>query len=476
MLAEKIDILERAAPMAFWGTVTQVRGLVVHVCDLPVPVGATVRIMPQALRAGRGFRSVSLDEANWIEGEVVGFDREQTVVMPLGSTAGIGRGDRVLAEQTDQHVRVGASLLGRVLDARGRPIDGGGPLVDTCARPLWPAPIDPMARLVIEAPLATGVRAIDALHSVGRGQRLGVFAAPGVGKSVLLGQMARCTAADVSVIALVGERGREVVDFLKHQLGADGLARSVVVCATSDESALMRFRAAPMAAAVAEYFREQGQDVLLIMDSLTRFCHAQRQIGLACGEPPTTKGYPPSVFATMPRLLERSGKTKAGTITGFFAVLVEGEDLDDPIADAARGVLDGHVVLSRKLAHRGHWPAIDLLDSVSRVVDEVNSAEHRAARREVLKLVSSYEQVEDLLNVGAYAAGSNPQFDLAIACKPVIDQLVQQGRSESAPGDFERTSKQLVVLVQQIEIARKSLGRQGQQVPQGPRQAAAVAG
>lgn len=473
ILAEQIDMLEHTAPMALWGTVVQVRGLALHVSDLPVPVGATVHIMPQARLARPsdwcGDAPIGSKQSTVIEGEVIGFDHDQTIVMPLASVVGVGRGDLVMADQFQQQVRVGRALLGRVLDARGRPIDGRGPLQDTSLRCIWPEPIDPMARPQINAPLATGIRAIDALHSVGRGQRLGIFAAPGIGKSVLLGQMARCTAADVSVIALVGERGREVVDFLENQLGTEGLARSVVVCATSDEPALLRLRAALVATTIAEFFRDQGQDVLMIMDSLSRFCHAQRQVGLSCGEPPMTKGYPPSVFAAIPKLLERTGRTSAGSITGFYAVLVEGDDLDDPVADSVRSVLDGHIMLSRKLANRGHWPAIDLLESVSRVSDDVISAEHRVARRDVLGLVGAYQEIEDLLNVGAYAAGSNSECDLAIACKPVIDQLVCQGRSEVANADFERTSKQLVALSLQIAQAKKNMQRSAGPVPVGPR-------
>jgi FliI/YscN family ATPase len=317
-----------------------------------------------------------------------------------------------------------------------------------------------MNRPLIDAPLATGVRAIDAVLSVGRGQRLGVFSAPGVGKSTLLATMARHTSADVSVIALIGERGREVRDFIENGLGDEGLARSVVVCATGDEPALLRIRAASAANTVAEFFRDRGADVLLIMDSVTRFCQAQRQVGLAAGEPPATKGYPPSVFATLPVLLERSGRTGRGSITGFYAVLVEGDDMNEPVADAARGILDGHVVLSRALAAKGHYPAIDVLESISRVADDVTAAEHQAARRDVLKLVNAYRQVEDLLNIGAYAAGSNPEFDAAIACKPAIDQLLQQGRKEvTGRAEFDRTRKQLLALAGQIQLARKQLVR-----------------
>jgi flagellum-specific ATP synthase len=409
-------------------------------------------------------------------GEVVGFEKQQTIVMPLGATTGIQCGDRVVAEQCVQTVNVGSALLGRVLDGLGRPIDDKGPLRDTVRRPLTPRTIDPLDRPLIDEPLATGVRAIDAMCSVGRGQRLGVFAAPGLGKSTLLAQMARNTAADVSVIALVGERGREVRDFIDNHLGDVGLARSVVVCATGDEPALLRIRAAMVGLSIAEYFRDQGNDVLMIMDSITRFCQAQRQVGLAAGEPPATRGYPPSVFAMLPTLLERGGRTQHGSITGLYAVLVEGDDLNEPISDAARGVLDGHIVLSQKLANRGHWPAIDVLSSISRVANDVTDKGHQEARREVLRLMGAYEEIEDLLNIGAYAQGNNPQADLAIACKPAIDQLLQQGQHETTQGDFGRTRGQLLALQKHIETQRAQMGRphqRGVSGPQASRQAVA---
>ncbi len=458
VLADQMAMLDQAAPLELRGTVAEVRGLALSVNDLPVPVGASVKLFTQR---GRG---------PIIDGEVVGFDQLQTIVMPLGNTSGIGRGDMVLAGHHVQTVRVGQSLLGRVLDGMGRPIDSLGPLYDTTVRPLYPGPIDPLDRKLIDQPLATGIRSIDSLLSIGRGQRIGVFSAPGVGKSILLGMMAKYTAADVSVIALVGERGREVRDFIENTLGEEGLARSVVVCATGDESALVRLRAAMVATTVAEYFRDMGLDVLLLMDSVTRFCQAQRQIGLTAGEPPATKGYPPSVFAILPKLLERSGRTNHGSITGLYSVLVEGDDMTEPIADACRGVLDGHIQLSRQLAERGHYPAVDVLTSISRVVDDVTTRDQQQARREVLKLVAAYRQVEDLLNIGAYTTGSNAEFDLAIACKPAIDQLLQQGRDEvQGLADFEKTRAQLFALNEHIQTNRRRLVRpqpMRQQVPQ----------
>ncbi len=457
ILDDQINILDGAALVEVRGQVSEVRGMALRVTDLPVPMGSMVRVLT---RQGQGAA---------LAGEVVGFDQQQTIVMPLGFLGGVRQGDVVVAGQFTQTVGVGWSLLGRVLDGLGRPIDGKGRLRDTTTCPLEPKPVDPLERPPIDTPLATGVRALDATVSIGRGQRVGVFAAPGVGKSTLLGTMARHTAADVSVVALVGERGREVRDFITTHLGDQGMAKSVVVAATSDEPALLRIRAAMVANSIAEYFRDQGKDVLLIMDSITRFCHAQRQIGLAVGEPPTTKGYPPSVFALMPRLLERSGRTSKGSITGFYAVLVEGDDITEPISDAAQGILDGHIQLTRELAHRGHWPAIDVLESISRVVDQVTTPGQQSARREVLRLINAYKQVEDLLNIGAYAAGSNPEFDLAIACKPAIDQLLQQGRSEVAgTADFDKTKRLLEALVGQIQEVKRQLAKPGQRVPQGP--------
>ncbi len=453
VLSEQLRILDLAAPLELRGTVSEVRGLALRVADLPAPIGAMVRIVDKNSRKPK------------LEGEVVGFDCEQAIVMPLGDTTGVRRGDRVITDQFTPMLRVGQSLLGRILDGMGRPMDGRGPLADSLLRPITPRPIDPLDRPLINQPLATGIRAIDTLVTVGRGQRLGVFAAPGVGKSTLLGMMARHTAADVSVIALVGERGREVRDFIDNILGPEGLARSVVVCATSDQPALIRIRAASIATAIAEYFRDQGLDVLLIMDSVTRFCQAQRQVGLAAGEPPATKGYPPSVFAALPTLLERSGRTSRGSITGLYSVLVEGDDINEPISDACRGILDGHIQLSRDLAQQGHYPAVDVLASVSRVVDDVTGPDQQAARREVLKLIHSYRQVEDLLNIGAYAPGSNPDFDLAIACKPALDRLLQQGRGEvTGAADFGAARSQLLALMQQIQQAR-------QQIQNRPRQA-----
>lgn len=362
--------------------------------------------------------------------------------MLLGQTAGVRAGDPVRLVRSSPTIRVGRSVLGRVVDALGRPIDGGKGLVDLSTRALSPEPIGAMKRRRITEALTTGVRAIDLFNTVGRGQRLGVFAGPGVGKSTLMGMIARRASADVNVIGLIGERGREVKDFIEHALGDEGLKKSVVVVSTGDESPLMRIRAAMASCAVAEYFRDQGMDVMLMLDSVTRFAHAQRQVGLAVGEPPATKGYTPSVFSMLPLLLERAGAVEGagggahggssgGSITGFYTILVEGDDMTEPIADAARGILDGHLVLSRRLAHKGHFPAIDALDSVSRLMSEVATKEQNTARRQLVSLLAAYKDAEDLIQIGAYAPGSNAVTDAAIMFKGRIDALLKQGVDEA---------------------------------------------
>jgi flagellum-specific ATP synthase len=446
LFTDTFRALDRLQPVELTGTVAQVQGLTLRVSDLSLPIGAMVKV--------RGRRSI-------VWGEVVGFDADQTIVMLLGDTLGIRRGDQVVGTHVSPVAQVSNDLLGRVLDGLGRPIDGKGPIRETVCRPLRPQPVDPMSRVPIDTPLGTGVRAIDTMLTVGRGQRLGIFAGPGVGKSTVLGMMARQSDAQISVIALIGERGREVKDFIEKSLGPKGLERSVVVVATGDEPALMRIRAALYATSIAEFFRDQGVDVVLMMDSVTRFCQAQRQVGLAAGEPPATKGYTPSVFAMLPQLLERSGRTERGSITGFYTILVEGDDMTEPVSDAARGILDGHVVLDRDLANRGHWPAIDVLGSISRVATDLQDRQHKHARAELLKLVSAYRQVEDLVNIGAYAAGSNPEFDLAIAMKPAIDALLRQTPEEAvsfaeAQGKLLQTALQIGQENMKLQRGRKA--------------------
>lgn len=399
------------------GSVADSDGQAITVAGLPAPVGALVEISRQTGPALRG--------------EVIGFREDKTVVYPLGSVAGVRRGNQVRVVSTARYLRVGDALLGRVIDAQGHPLDRG-PQPGLPARTRLDRPAPPaLERPRICEPLATGVRALDAMLTCGRGQRIGIFSGSGVGKSVTLGMMARYTTADVNVIGLIGERGREVNEFLQRDLGPEGLARSVVVVATSDEPALVRVQAALAATAVAEYFRDAGRHVLLMMDSLTRFAMAQREIGLAAGEPPTTRGYPPSVFGLLPRLVERAGLTERGSITGFYSVLVEGDDTSEPISDTTRGLLDGHVVLSRRLAGRGHYPAIDILQSISRLMPDLASPEHRQAAQTVRELLAVYQEHEDLISIGAYRAGSNPLVDAAIKMKPEIDQFLRQAVTDS---------------------------------------------
>lgn len=437
LFTNAINTVNAMHPVMISGRVAQVRGLTVVVDDLPLPIGAAVNITHR-------FGQTS--------GEIVGFQDDATLVMLFGNTTGIKRGDRVIGSQTLSMASVSENLIGRVVNGFGQPIDGKGPIRETTALPLQPKPVDPMLRTPIDQPLGTGVRSIDGLLSVGRGQRMGIFAGPGVGKSTLMGMIARRTDADISVIALIGERGRELRDFIERSLGEEGLARSVVIVATSDEPELLRIRAANYAASVAEYFRDTSRDVVFMMDSVTRYCLAQRQIGLSTGEPPATRGFPPSVFANLPRLLERAGRTESGSITGFYTILVEGDDLSEPISDTVRGILDGHAILSRKLANQGHFPAVDVLESISRVATDVASEQQIAAAREIRKLISNYREVEDLLNIGAYAPGSNPDFDIAIHMKPAIDQFLQQQSGEIV--SFEQTSKQLINLA--LNIAQQS--------------------
>jgi type III secretion protein N (ATPase) len=362
--------------------------------------------------------------------EVVGFDRGEAIGMPLGALAGVGADDEVDSTGGGFTVRASAALLGRVVDGLGRPIDGRGPIEGGAVVPVDRDPEAAMARRPVSCPLATGVRVLDGLLTIGEGQRVGLFAGSGVGKSTLLGAIARGTGADVVVVALVGERGREVGEFLEHALGTDGRARSVVVVATSDVAALERLRAAEVATAYAEHFRDEGRSVMLLVDSVTRFARAQREVGLAAGEPPTRRGYPPSVFAMLPRLLERAGQGARGSITALYTVLVEGGDMDEPIADEVRGILDGHVVLDRALASRGRYPAVDPTVSLSRAMDGIVDPAHREAARRLRALVATYEAKRDLVMLGAYAKGSDKELDEAIAKMPKIEQFLRQSPGE----------------------------------------------
>jgi len=361
--------------------------------------------------------------------ELVGFDREGAVGVPLGDISGVGPDDSVESTGSSLLVGVGPALMGRVLDGLGRPIDARPAPKSLKQVRVDAPPPHALSRPLIDAPMATGVRAIDALLTLGVGQRVGLFAGSGVGKSTLLGAIARGTAADVVVVALVGERGREVTEFLHHSLGEAGRAKSVVVVATSDACALERLRAAQVATAISESFRDEGKNVLLLVDSITRVARAQREVGLAAGEPPTRRGYPPSVFALLPKLLERTGRAANGSITAIYTVLVEGEDMDEPIADEVRGILDGHIVLSRELALRGHYPAIDMVQSISRVMPSVVDAEHKVLAARLRQSIALYEEKRDLIVLGAYAKGSDPAVDRAIAQRPRVESFLQQDAS-----------------------------------------------
>ncbi|HSK10824.1 MAG TPA: FliI/YscN family ATPase [Vicinamibacterales bacterium] len=414
-LGSYLDRLAHADPLPTIGRVVRTVGVLIESRGPHARIGDVCD-----LQAGPGVPALPV--------EVVGFRDGHLLAVPLGGTAGIRPGARVVARGRTATVAVGDELLGRVLDGLGRPIDGLGPLSAKARGELHPPPLNPLDRTPIDTPLGTGVRAIDALLTCGRGQRLGLFGGSGVGKSTLLGMMARATEADVSVIALVGERGREVRGFIEHDLGEEGLRRSVVVVSTSDNPALLRMRAAYTATAIAEHFRSTGRNVLLMMDSITRFAMAQREVGLAAGEPPTAKGYPPSVFALLPNLLERAGNVEGqGSITGLYTVLVEGDDQTEPIADAVRAILDGHIVLSRSLAGRNHYPAIDVLPSVSRTMPAVTTVNHRARAALVRDWLAIIRENEDLVSVGAYVPGSNPRVDTAFARREALDAFLKQG-------------------------------------------------
>ncbi len=410
------------------GRVNQVLGLTIQAIGLDCQIGEVCEIRT----AHESLLS-----------EVVGFQEDRVLLMPLGDMQGIQPGSSVYPIYKNFRTPVGMPLLGRVLDGLGQPIDDGPSLegIERVSTNNNPPP--PLSRPPITDPLVTGVRVIDGMLTCGKGQRMGIFAGSGVGKSTLMGTIARSSRSDVSVIALVGERGREVREFLERDLGPEGLARSVVVVSTSDQPALVRLKAAFVAMTIAENFRDNGMDVTFLMDSVTRFAMAQREIGLAIGEPPASKGYTPSVFALLPRLLERAGASDKGTITGFFTVLVEGDDFNEPICDAARGILDGHIILSRTLAARNHYPAIDVLNSVSRVMPAVTSREHIQLAANARKHLATFEKARDLVNIGAYVSGSDPEIDQALQVLPALTAFLQQENKEVSP--FEDTLNQLQV-------------------------------
>ncbi|MBG6081613.1 flagellar protein export ATPase FliI [Rubrivivax gelatinosus] len=452
-LADLQDFAAAPQPLEAVGTLLRVTGLVLEAAGVRVPVGSICEIRQPGQPP--------------VLAEVVGFNGDRAFLMPTGDLHGLASGARVIprpaprvpprfgvenhpwrrSEDRGLHLPMGDGLLGRVVDSHGHPLDRGGPIADVHAQPMIRRPINAMDRDPVRQALDTGVRSINALLTVGRGQRLGLFAGTGVGKSVLLGMMARYTAADVIVVGLIGERGREVKEFIEDILGDEGRRRSVVVAAPADAPPLVRMQGASYATAIAEHFRDRGQHVLLLMDSLTRYAMAQREIALAIGEPPATKGYPPSVFAKLPQLVERSGNglNGVGSITAFYTVLTEGDDPQDPIADAARGILDGHIVLSRELAESGHYPAIDVERSISRVMTSVAPQEHIVAARKLRQLLAKYNKARDLIQLGAYAPGHDAELDTAVRLHGQIVALLQQDMRECA--DLDASREELLAIV-----------------------------
>ncbi|MGZ0049753.1 flagellar protein export ATPase FliI [Brevibacillus gelatini] len=420
--------LQELDPLRVNGKVTQVVGLTIESQGPEVKLGEICHLYPT-------------NSKEPIIAEVVGFRENKVLLMPLGELTAIGPGCDVVATGRSLEVKVGPEILGSVLDGLGRPYQGTLPPGLT-SYPTNNLPPNPILRPRIKEPLSVGVRAIDGLLTVGKGQRVGIFAGSGVGKSTLMGMIARNTTADINVIGLIGERGREVMEFIERDLGEEGLKRSVVVVATSDQPAMIRIKGALIATSIAEYFRDRGLNVMLMMDSVTRFAMAQREVGLAIGEPPATRGYTPSVFAMMPKLMERAGTADKGSITAFYTVLVDSDDMNDPIADTARGILDGHIVLDRKIAQKGHFPAIDVMASVSRVMSEIVSDEHSEAARQLKKHLATFREAEDLINIGAYKPGTNRDIDAAIRYKDVISEFTAQGTHE--PSTLQSAIKALL--------------------------------
>lgn len=416
-----IDIVQDAEPVRVHGKITEVIGLLIEATGPAASIGDICTIEKNGNIVGKA--------------EVVGFKQERTLLMALGPLEGIHPGLTVVGTKRPLMVGVSNLLLGRILDGLGNPIDGKGCVKAEYFRSIFSAIPNPLHRKRITEPFQTGVRAIDSLITIGKGQRIGTFAGSGVGKSVLMGMMAKNCESDVNVIALIGERGREVREFIERDLGEDGLKRSVVVVATSDQPALIRLKGAMVAASIAEHFRDEGKDVLFMVDSVTRLATAQREIGLAVGEPPATRGYTPSVFSMLPQFLERAGTSEHGTITGLFTVLVDGDDMDEPIADAARSILDGHIVLSRKLAHRNHFPAIDVLQSISRCMGDVIDTDHQKTAAVIKDLMAAYRENEDLINIGAYAVGSNERVDKSLKLHEPLLKFLKQGRTDKTSFD-----------------------------------------
>ena len=451
-LTAQFEAVETSMPFRMVGQIHGISGLTLEAAELPLPVGSLCRILSFG-----GRESLA---------EVIGFRQDHTLLMPLSPLAGVARGDRIENIASAPRIPCSQDLLGRVLNGFGQPVDHGRAIAFSESRRIDEPSVAPLQRQNIHEPITTSLRAIDGLLTCGLGQRMGIFSGPGVGKSTLLSSIARNTSADVCVVALIGERGREVQEFLSKSLGPDGMARCVLVVSTGDDPPLLRVRAAKVAATISEYFRDKGKHVLLLMDSLTRLCQAQRQIGLAAGEPPVTKGLPPSVFSLLPEILERAGKTAVGSITGFYTVLVEGDDFNEPIPDAVKGITDGHIWLNRNLATRGHFPAIDVLQSISRVRGDVVDQEQVRAAIRVLSLLSVYQTIEDIVNIGAYVPGANSEYDLAVQSRPKILNFLQQAPSDACT--LEQSRKQLLDLtawIDQMDRVLKLQAAKGNRVP-----------
>jgi flagellum-specific ATP synthase len=438
------DRIDRASTIKHFGKVTQVVGLVIESAGPAISIGRLCQIENH--------------DGSRVMAEVVGFRDDRLLLMPYGSIAGINPGAIVTSTSDQLRIPVGNCLIGRVLGGLGQPIDSKGPIPSAVTRAVTSSPIHVLRRRRITEPIRTGIKVIDTMAAVGKGQRMGVFAGSGVGKSVMLGMIARNSSADINVIGLIGERGREVKEFIERDLGPEGLKRSIVIAVSSDQPAIIRIKGAMVATAIAESFREQGKDVLLLMDSVTRVAIAQREIGLAVGEPPTTKGYTPSVFAMLPALLERAGCDQHGSITGLYAVLVEADDFNEPISDAVRSILDGHVALSRRLASLNQYPAVDCLDSISRLMKEVSTEEETRLAGEVREIMSVYSEAQDLINIGAYVKGSNPKIDRAIEKIGPLNQLFRQGINELC--DHQATIAHLRTIIDGV-----TSGSQKVQVP-----------
>ncbi|MBR5304607.1 MAG: FliI/YscN family ATPase [Candidatus Gastranaerophilales bacterium] len=430
-LNELNEIINNSKPVSQIGKIVEIIGLTI-IADGPISsIGDLCHIVQN------GTNEI-------IYAEVVGFRKDCILLMPLGSIDGLRAGAKVINTGTSMKVKVSETLLGRVLDGLGNPLDGKGEIIADEYYPTNAPIINPMDRKPIDEPLSLGLRAIDGLNTIGMGQRVGIFAGSGVGKSTTLAMIAKNTSADINVIALIGERGREVREFIEHTMGTSGMKRSIVICATSEQPALVKIKASFVACAIAEYFRDKGKNVLFMLDSVTRIALAQREVGLAVGEPPATRGYTPSVFALLPKFLERAGANKFGTITGLYTVLVEGDDMNEPIADAARSILDGHIVLSRTLAHKNHYPAIDVLQSISRVMNNIVDDEHKTAAGKIRNLMANYAKNEDLISIGAYAKGTDPMTDKAIAMNDKINNYLIQKSDELA--DYEIAKNELINL------------------------------